>query len=204
MEKLAQGAEAIIWLKDGKIVKERIKKLYRHPDIDARIRQKTTRFEARLLEKAREVIPAPKVLKSCDKAMVIEMEFIEGKKLRDIVDDMAPKERKEIFKRVGKKIAKLHNKDIVHGDLTTSNMIMREKIYFIDFGLGFISNKVEDKAVDIHLIQQALKSRHHKHFQESFDAVMDGYKSEIKDFKAIEGRLLKVEQRGRYKRKKGL
>jgi len=81
-------------------------------------------------------------------------------------------------------------------------MILREKIYFIDFGLGFISQKVEDKAVDLHLMRQALQSKHHKHFQESFDAVMGGYKEEIKDFKAIEARLAKVEMRGRYKQKR--
>jgi len=200
-QKIAQGAEAVIWLKDGKIVKERVKKLYRHPKIDERIRKKTTRFEARLLEKAAEEIPVPKVLKSCDKAMVIEMEFIEGKKLRDLVSSMTPEERKGIFRRVGKKIAKLHNKNIIHGDLTTSNMIVKEKIYFIDFGLGFISEKIEDKAVDIHLLHRALESKHHEHFQELFDAAMKGYKGEIKDFDKISERLEKVRLRGRYKQK---
>jgi len=202
MKKIAQGAEAIIWLKDNKIVKERIEKKYRHTDIDKRIRKKTTRFEARLLEKAREIIPVPKVLKSCDKAMIIEMEFIEGKKLRDEIDNMSSKERKEIFQRVGKKVAKLHNKNIIHGDLTTSNMLIREKIYFIDFGLGFISQKVEDKAVDLHLLHRALESKHYKHFEELFNAVMKGYKEEINDFKEIEDRLEKVKKRGRYKNKK--
>ena len=62
--------------------------MYRHPEIDKRIRQKTTRQETKLLEKAAKEVPVPKLLKSCDKAMVIEMEFIEGKKLRDLVDSM--------------------------------------------------------------------------------------------------------------------
>lgn len=199
--KIAQGAEAIIWLNGDKIVKERVKKLYRHPDIDKRIRQKTTRQEAKLLEKAAAEVPVPKVLKSCDKAMVIEMEFIEGKKLRDMVESMTKKELRGVFKRVGKKVAKLHNMDVIHGDLTTSNMVVREKIYFIDFGLGFISSKVEDKAVDLHLLKQALASKHHKQFEEAFDAVMEGYKAEIKDFSAVEKRLKKVEERGRYKEK---
>lgn len=202
MTKIAQGAEAIIYLKDGKIVKERIRKKYRHEEIDKRIRKKTTRFESRLLMKAAELVPVPKVLDTCDKAMIIEMEFIEGKKLRDVVDKMSPKERKDVFKRIGKKVARLHNKDIIHGDLTTSNMIIREKIYFIDFGLGFISTKVEDKAVDLHLLKQALQSKHHKHFQESFDAVMDGYKEEIEDFKKLHDRFEQVESRGRYKKRK--
>ncbi|MDD4878186.1 MAG: KEOPS complex kinase/ATPase Bud32 [Candidatus Nanoarchaeia archaeon] len=199
--KIAQGAEAIIWLDGNKIVKERIKKLYRHPEIDKRIRQKTTRQEAKLLEKAVSEVPVPKILKSCDKAMVIEMEFIEGNKLRDLVESMTKEERKDVFKRVGKKVAKLHNLDIIHGDLTTSNMIVREKVYFIDFGLGFVSSKVEDKAVDLHLLKQALASKHHRQFEECFSSVMEGYKQEIKDFSAVEKRLKKVEERGRYKEK---
>ncbi|RME55283.1 Kae1-associated serine/threonine protein kinase [Candidatus Woesearchaeota archaeon] len=201
MKKIAQGAEAVIYLKDNKIIKERIKKTYRHEDIDKKIRKKNTRFEARLLKKVAGIIPVPKVLNHCDKAMLIEMEFIEGKKLRDVVNEMSKDERKKVFKRVGKKVAKLHNNNIIHGDLTTSNMIIREKIYFIDFGLGFISTKVEDKAVDLHLLKQALESKHHEHFEEIMDAVMDGYKEEIKEFKMVHERLMKVESRGRYKKK---
>ncbi|MEA3378102.1 MAG: KEOPS complex kinase/ATPase Bud32 [Nanoarchaeota archaeon] len=202
MKKIAQGAEAIIYLQGNKIIKERIRKKYRHEEIDKRIRKKTTRFESRLLKKASEIVPVPKVLNTCDKAMIIEMEFIKGKKLRDIVDKMSLKERKDVFKRIGKKVAKLHNKDIIHGDLTTSNMLIKEKIYFIDFGLGFISTKVEDKAVDLHLLKQALESKHHQHFKELFDAVMDGYKEEIKDFEILHKRFEKVEARGRYKKRK--
>jgi len=201
MKKIAQGAEAVIYLKDGRIVKERISKKYRHEEIDKKIRKKNTRFEARLLKKAAEIIPVPKILKDCDKAMIIEMEFIDGKKLRDEVKKMSYEERKDVFKRVGKKVAKLHNNNIIHGDLTTSNILIREKIYFIDFGLGFISTKVEDKAVDLHLLKQALESKHHEHFEELFNSVMDGYKEEIENFETLHNRLEQVESRGRYKKK---
>ncbi len=202
MKKLHQGAEAIIYLDGDKIVKERIVKSYRHPELDAKIRKKTTRMEAKLLERAGKLIPTPKVIKSCDKKMVIEMELIDGEKLRDLVEKMTSSERKDIFTRVGKKLAKLHNADIIHGDLTTSNIILKDKLYFIDFGLGFISPKVEDKAVDLHLLKQALGSKHHKHFDECFEAVMKGYSEELKDFKKLHERFKKVESRGRYKRKK--
>src|SRR3989344_3466441 len=129
MKKLAEGAEAIIYLHDNKIIKERVRKLYRHPDIDEKIRKKNTRFESRLLEKAAKLIPVPKILHSDDKAMKIEMEFIEGKKLRDAVDELSNGEKKDIFNKVGLKLAKLHNANIIHGDLTTSNIILREKVY---------------------------------------------------------------------------
>lgn len=200
MKLLSQGAEAKIFLEDGRIIKERVSKSYRHPELDLKIRKRTTRFESRLLERAAKLIPVPKILKNCDKKMEIEMEFLDGKKLRDAVDSMTPKERDEVFTTVGKQIAKIHNADIIHGDLTTSNMILHKgKVYFIDFGLGFISPKVEDKAVDLHLLKQALESKHYKHFEECYNAAMKGYESESNDFKKLNERLKKVEGRGRYK-----
>jgi len=201
MKLLNRGAEASIFLESGKIIKERISKSYRHPELDSKIRKRTTRFEARLLERASEIITVPKVLGSCDKEMKIEMEHIDGKKLRDLVDTMTPRERKNVFTRVGKKVAKLHNSNIIHGDLTTSNILFNGKLYFIDFGLGFISPKIEDKAVDLHLLKQALASKHHKHFEECFSATIEGYSKESKEFEELKKRLEKVESRGRYKSK---
>ncbi|MBI2672435.1 Kae1-associated serine/threonine protein kinase, partial [Candidatus Woesearchaeota archaeon] len=76
------------------------------------------------------------------------------------------------------------------------------KTYFIDFGLGSFSNKIEDKAVDLHLLRQALKSRHYLNFEKSFAEVLRGYKEISSNFKEIENRLQQVYERGRYKRKK--
>ncbi|MAG78106.1 Kae1-associated kinase Bud32 [archaeon] len=202
MRLIQQGAEAKVFFKDGTVLKERIKKEYRHEEIDKFIRRKGTRREVKLLEKAKGLIPVPNVIDSCDKEMKIEMEFIEGEKLRDVVEKISSKERKNIFQRVGKKIAKLHNKHIIHGDLTTSNLIIKDKIYFIDFGLGFVSTKIEDKAVDLHLIERALHSKHYKHAKECFEAVVKGYRKESKEFDKTMKRFEKVSSRGRYKERK--
>ena len=199
---IAQGAEAKVYFKDGTVIKERIVKEYRHAEIDKVIRKSSTRSEVKLLGKASELVPVPRVLEHCDRDMVIKMEFVEGEKLRDLVEKYNSKERKDIFFRVGKKIAKLHNKDIIHGDLTTSNLIVKDKIYFIDFGLGFVSTKVEDKAVDLHLIERALDSKHYKHSEECFESILEGYASESKEFEKIMERFKKVALRGRYKRSK--
>ena len=110
-------------------------------------------------------------------------------------------DRKDIFTRVGRKIAKLHNEQIIHGDLTTSNIIVHDKVYFIDFGLGFISTKIEDKAVDLHLIKKALESKHYQHAEECYKYLIEGYRKESKEFDMIMRRLEKVEKRGRYKAK---
>jgi len=132
--------------------------------------------------------------------MKIKMEFINGELIKDILDNINKEKRNLIFREIGEKVAKMHDDDIIHGDLTTSNMILKDKVYFIDFGLGFNSDKIEDKAVDIHLLKQALESKHYKHFEESFLGFLEGYKIS-RNWKEVLKRLEKVEKRGRYKNK---
>ena len=198
MKFLQEGAEAKVFFEDGTVIKERVKKNYRHEALDAVIRKTNTRKEVKLLQKAAEHIPVPKVITHSDKEMTIQMEFIEGKKLRDVIGSV---NRKNIFTRVGKKIAKLHNASIIHGDLTTSNIIVHDKVYFIDFGLGFVSTKIEDKAVDLHILKKALESKHYLHAEECFHYLLEGYTKENKDVEMILRRLEKVEKRGHYKHK---
>ena len=104
---------------------------------------------------------------------------------------------------IGKQIGRLHDNDIVHGDLTTSNMIVKDnKVYLIDFGLGFVSKRTEDKAVDLRLLRQALEGKHYDIAKKAFSCILDGYGKECKDADEIIKRLKeKVEKRGRYKRK---
>lgn len=193
MKIIKQGAEAIIYLDKNKIIKDRIKKNYRIKEIDEKLRKRRTKIEARLLEKAENT---PKIINISENK--IEMDYIDGDLLRDILDKLKKKERIKICNQIGKEIKNLHDKDIIHGDLTTSNMIFKNKIYFIDFGLAFNSIKIEDKAVDIKLLKQAIESTHHNIFEESFNAIMEGY-NPSKEFLT---RLNKVESRGRYKKKK--
>lgn len=195
MKKLiSQGAEAKLYHVDGKLIKERIKKNYRHPSLDEKLRKLRTRKEAKLLNS---VSFSPNVISSDDKKMTIEMEFIDGKLLKNILDDLTKRQQQEICKKIAKNIEELHSKNIIHGDLTTSNMILKNnKVYFIDFGLGYNSEKTEDKAVDLKLLKQALDSKHYKHSEFLFKEILKSY-----NLKEVKERLKKVEQRGRYKRK---
>ena len=196
---IQQGAEAKIILSNNFIIKDRTKKSYRIPELDDKIRKLRTRSEAKLLNKASKIIPIPDVMKVDEKAKEIRMEFIDGKKLSDHLNNFPLKKQKEICKSVGENTAKLHDADVIHGDLTTSNMILKDnKIYFIDFGLGFNSHKFEDKAVDIHLLRQALEAKHFEHWETLFKEVLKAY-SKSKDSKIVLERLKAVEKRGRYK-----
>lgn len=236
---LQQGAEAIILLKNSHVLKKRIKKSYRLIAIDEEIRKLRTRSEAKLLEKASKIIDIPEIKKVDEKTKEISMEFIDGKKLSDNLDSFSMEKQKEICEIIGKNTAKLHDINIIHGDLTTSNMIYVDrglnfnnkinsgidnklknngevghiktsagwasvnestsfKIFFIDFGLGFHSHKIEDKAVDLHLLKQALEAKHFRHWHELFNRVLEGY-SYSKNSKLVLEQLKKVEARGRYK-----
>lgn len=196
MQILKRGAEAILYKEDGDIVKERIRKGYRIPAIDNRLRKERTRSEAKILEK---VSFAPKLIDANEKNMTIKMEFLKGEVIKDIFDRNAKSEMLKISRKIGERVAELHDQHIIHGDLTTSNMILKNKaVYFIDFGLSYISTKEEDKATDIHLLRQALESKHWKHYSECYKEVLKGY-GKSQAFKEVIARLKKVEARGRYK-----
>ena len=196
-----QGAEAKIFLLEdlSLVIKDRIKKNYRIEELDKKIRKRRTKSEIKLLKKSSEIINSPKVKKESD--YEFEMDFIDGKKLSDYLDSFSINEQKKILRKIGESVAKLHSENIIHGDLTTSNMILNKgEIYFIDFGLGYISRRIEDKAVDLHLLRQALEARHFKNWEILFKEFLKGYKNFSNDYKKVLERFKAVERRGRYKR----
>lgn len=205
---IGRGAEALLVQKGNMLVKRRIKKGYRHEKLDLMLRANRTRREAKILEKASQVISVPRVKaidgqarKHFEPETEIEMEFINGKLLSQHLDKFPLAKSLKICEKIGESTAKLHDQDIIHGDLTTSNMILKQdNIYFIDFGLGFYSARAEDKAVDLHLLKEALEAKHFKHWHDYFESVVKGYKIS-KNWAIVLERLKKVESRGRYKGK---
>ena len=196
MKLIKQGAEAVIYLDGDKIIKERVSKSYRIKEIDDKLRKARTRQETKLLQKATNV---PKVLSSSDKTMKIEMEYIKGDLVKDVFDSLDKRKREQLCENIGKSVANLHKENMVHGDLTTSNMILNEKgLFLIDFGLGAFTKKVEDKAVDLHLLRNALESKHHEHSEKSFLDILASYKC-YDGAEEVLKRLEKVSKRGRYK-----
>ncbi|MFA4960840.1 MAG: KEOPS complex kinase/ATPase Bud32 [Candidatus Pacearchaeota archaeon] len=179
------------------ILKSRISKSYRHPIIDKQIRIRRTRSEAKILNKALSLgINVPSVIKT--EKFNLEIEYIKGDKLSEKLNYFSKQKQSTAMKMLGEQTAKLHDAEIIHGDLTTSNTIFKKnKLFIIDFGLGFFSPKIEDKAVDLHLIKQALEAKHYKNYKELFEQFLSGYAP--KDKEKIIKKLETVEKRGRYK-----
>lgn len=207
--KIAQGAEAIIYSDQTTVTKDRFQKKYRHPELDKKLRKSRTRREAKILSKLDTAqFPSPQLVSMDDKEMKVQMSHVPGKLVKEVVDELEKKSDKEgylkLFREIGSKVALLHGLGIVHQDLTTSNKILhseKDEVFFIDFGLSFFSDKVEDYAVDLHLLKHAVESRHHRIVDACFDAVLTGYMEKKMDADEVVNRLNKVEMRGRNKGK---
>lgn len=199
MEKIYQGAEAVLYKDGNTVVKERVSKRYRIPEFDEALRKARTRREAKILEKLKTAgIPAPKLLAMDDKAGRLSMSFVNGIRLREVFDGNPLVYAKEIGRTVGL----LHNNDIIHSDLTTSNMILAgNKLNLLDFGLSFFSTKAEDKAVDLHLLDRAIYSRHPEAYEAAIKAAFDGYAETARQHEEVLKRLEVVQKRGRNKKK---
>lgn len=204
---LRRGAEAELHLQKmfGKtvILKKRIKKRYRIDVLDEQIRNYRTVHEALMMHKAKECgVPTPTIYLIDLAEKTIVMEHIEGQRLKDIMETAGSKDINELCYEVGRLIGHMHKNDLIHGDLTTSNILITkgENIFFIDFGLSEISNEIEKKGVDLHLMKRALQSSHYKLFEESYENILKGYSEVVGEglAKEVLSKIEEIEKRGRY------
>ncbi|MFX0023985.1 MAG: KEOPS complex kinase/ATPase Bud32 [Candidatus Hermodarchaeota archaeon] len=207
---IRKGAEANLyyghWFGKKAIFKYRIPKKYRAPELDKKIRTERTLNEARALIRVKQYgINVPQVFEIDTQNSTIVMKYIMGVKLKDILVDLNDGKKQSYFNKIGRAIANLHRHGHIHGDITTSNIIItsQEEIFLIDFGLHEYSNTIEDKSVDLHLFKRVLISSHGKDYKFCFDAFLEGYKSEYEDvglneWKDIIKNIDVVESRGRY------
>lgn len=198
---IAVGAEAEIWRGEWNgrdaVMKKRIVKKYRHPELDASIRKERIRKEARLMRGARQAgIPVPLIYDIDELKGVIVMQYFHGARLMDSIqaDEEPP------LNRVGRYIGKLHQADITHGDLTTSNILYHrdtDSLCFLDFSLGERTTSVEEKGVDLHLMREALVSVHSDPL-DKFGSILDGYGETFSGAEETIAKVKDIESRGRY------
>ncbi len=202
-----KGAEASLFLEKwhGRkvIMKRRFPKKYRLAEIDRKIRIYRTIHEAQLLHYAKEAgVPTPTVFMVDLADSNIIMESVEGKPMKQVLGDLHFEERRNLSRQIGELIGRLHRNDIIHGDLTTSNMILTPngKVVFVDFGLGEKSVELEQRGVDIHLLKRAFQSIHFRIAKECFSAVLEGYAKVLGEeaTKKVLGKVREIEKRGRY------
>ena len=189
----SQGAEAIITFSDNSAEKRRVAKPYRVGPLDLRLISERTRAEAKLISAARRAgVPTP-VIRDITTDSIL-MERVEGTLLKHSM-------KKENLMEAGRMVGRLHSAGIVHGDLTTSNIIVRKddlKCAFIDFGLAQITSEVEQQGVDIRVLFQTLESTNPENADVLKSAFVAGYAETFEGARDAVQREHEIEQRGRY------
>jgi N6-L-threonylcarbamoyladenine synthase/protein kinase Bud32 len=189
-----RGAEATVTMTDTRVVKRRLPKGYRHPELDARLRRERTVGEARLLSEARRAgVPTPLVRDVDLKEATLTLQRV-GEA------DLAARLSTETAERVGERLATLHDAGIVHGDPTTRNVrVAGSDVFLVDFGLGFHSGHVEDHAMDLHVFEQSVAGTAGRP-EPLVAAFESGYRDAGGEAaRLVVDRLREVEGRGRYR-----
>eukprot|EP00079_Xenopus_tropicalis_P009305 XP_002933205.1 PREDICTED: TP53-regulating kinase [Xenopus tropicalis] len=209
---MKQGAEARVYrgrfLGKAAVVKERFPKAYRHPALDGKLTHRRTAQEVRSIVRCRKAgISAPVVYFVDYVTNCIYLEDIEeSTTVRDHIISMQQcgKEASNLCAladKIGQVLARMHDEDVIHGDLTTSNMLLRppcddHNLVLIDFGLSFISALPEDKGVDLYVLEKAFLSTH-PNTEEIFRALLQSYSSTSKKSGPVIKKLDEVRLRGR-------
>lgn len=202
---LYKGAEAEIcycyYYGNPAVQKRRVKKRYRIEEIDKKLISSRTKEEAKLIsDSRRQGVSVPIIYDVNLQDGIITMEYLNGERIKDILNDLNEDKRKKICTLIGESIAKLHNGNIIHGDITTSNMILyNDKIHFIDFGLGEKNGETEAQGVDLHVLMEAIESTHSK-YSNCFKYVLEGYNKKLKkDSSQVTKKIDEIVKRGRYR-----
>ncbi|KAH8811712.1 kinase-like protein [Xylogone sp. PMI_703] len=237
---ITQGAEALLYRSTYLLpsipcaLKYRPSKPYRHPILDARLTKHRILSEARVLAKCRrEGVPVPAVYAIDESAGWLMVEWIEGDVVRQrvnewlkrrkdagVADGVDEEELVSLMTAVGSVVGKLHNAGIVHGDLTTSNLMLRSasdtekngsttttadstqkntlegEVLLIDFGLASQSASEEDRAVDLYVLERAFGSTHPR-AERLFSEVLTAYGKSFKGANVVLKKLEEVRMRGR-------
>ncbi len=188
--KVYLGGEAEVRIYENVVVKIRKPKRYRHPKLDEMLRKSRTRTEAKIIALARKHgVPTPIVLDI--EGDTIVMERVKGEPVKNVMNP-------EISREIGRMVARLHKAGIIHGDITPMNMILSDgRIYFVDFGLSFIEDRIEPKGVDVHVYFESLKAGF-DNWEELKEAFIEGYREEYEKADEVLERAREIELRGRY------
>ncbi|MDA4120042.1 MAG: Kae1-associated kinase Bud32 [Thaumarchaeota archaeon] len=203
-----RGAEADIlrgkWQGLDVVYKVRKPLEYRLPILDETIRHHRTLREAEMIHQAKEAgVDAPSLYHVDPASATLVMEFVKGDRLRDVIGRISSEELAEVFFMFGRDVARLHKSGIMHGDLTTANVVRRGGgIVFIDFGLSLRSERLEDHAVDIRLIKETMVGAHSGVASAALEGFYKGYSAGVGEarLRRVQKQLQNIERRGRYAR----
>lgn len=205
---LYRGAEADIflgmWSGRAAIFKVRKRLLYRIEGLDRTIRRQRTLHEAGMIADAKAAgVETPFLYFLSEPEATLVMEYVAGTRMKDAVSSLRGREAARLFHLLGSAVARLHAAGIMHGDVTTANVIIRDgKLVFIDFGLSIHSTRTEDHAVDLRLIKETITGAHASLAGPGTEALFEGYREVVgsRVMASVQRQLRGIERRGRYAR----
>src|SRR6266436_10428377 len=204
---LQRGAEADLSLTTigpwKVMIKRRVKKEYRNPSLDKQIRHDRTISEASLIHEAKTAgARVPSIVGVDVENNAIAMTHLDGKAARECLDDMRINEARKLLRSIGEQIGLLHTGGIVHGDLTTSNVIVSPSgaPFIVDFGMSRRSVEPEDRGVDLHLLQRSIIASHRQNPSSMMNSMIRGYEKTTgkKVASSTWRKAREIARRGRY------
>ncbi len=201
-----KGAEAELylesWCGSTAVRKTRLPKPYRVAQLDVAIRRARTVHETNLMHEARKLgVPVPAIQHIDPETSSFIMDYVNGPTLKEQLYTVSSVTRRKQCNLMGRMVALIHKGGIVHGDLTISNVLCADdRLFLIDFGLGDFSTQLEDRGVDLLLLNRAMKSTHIRFHEEIFTAFLNGYCRTVGKRSGTEAvsKMREVERRGRY------
>ena len=207
LEPFYRGAEADLFLSRispwQTAIKQRVAKKYRDPQMDGRLRRSRTISEASIMHDAKVAgVRVPSILELDLQNCRIVMTLIAGTVVRDCLDSMKSRDAKGLFRQLGDQVGRLHSAGIVHGDLTTSNIIAVSlgPPFIVDFGMSARTSESEDRGVDLHLLQRSINATHRHGALSLMNAFAEGYTESAgeKTSNATVQKAREISRRGRY------
>ena len=195
-----RGAEAnvgpAVLLGRPAVRKSRAAKTYRHPALDEALRASRTRAEARLAAQARRAGVRTPLVYAVEGADLV-LERLPGRQLKEVLES-SPGDAPALLRAVGGAAARLHARNLTHGDLTTSNVLVSDGgVALLDFGLAQLNAEDEDKGADLHVLREALEATHGR-LPGAFAQVLEGYRA-AGGAEAVERKVEEIVRRGRYR-----
>lgn len=206
---LKQGAEAKLYLGlyNGIecLIKERFVKNYRLAELDKTLTKSRIKAEQKTVKRCEDAgIIVPKLFNVDFNERKIYMEYFDKAiTAKEFIVQIHQEQEQldELTKRIGEIVGKFHVNNIIHGDLTTSNILINHeesgyKIIMIDFGLSCYSASHEDKGVDLYVLERALLSTH-SNLPELFELILKHYRQSNSTSEETIKRFEEVRARGR-------
>ncbi|XP_035784801.1 EKC/KEOPS complex subunit TP53RK-like [Anopheles albimanus] len=197
---LKQGAEGKLYIGTYKgtrcLVKERFEKKYRHPALDRQLTRQRIKAEQKAFQRCASAgVVTPALLAVDLDGRKIYMEYLEKAiTAKEFIDKMMDTDKtaaedspelKELAAQIGQMVGVLHRNNIVHGDLTTSNILLDPvedatsalpyRLVTIDFGLSHFSDNTENKGVDLYVLERAILSTHSQ-LPSLFGMILESYR----------------------------